>query len=185
MWDNEISPLYDVELEPGERRSEVGGDFARRIILHQPFDYAEAVAEDFLFGFSPVKSRRDRDLPVSRWQFQEHYPVFREPDTTEILRADGYERGVADGTLARSCARTSGSSTPAARCSRSRSSSASSARSELAARAALDYARPPSCSPSPRSPSTCRAWLSASSRGATSYPCSCSCPLPARSPWPR
>ena len=58
------------------------------------------MAEDFLFGFSPVKSRRDRDLPVSRWQFQEHYPVFREPDTTEILRADGYEHGVADGTLA-------------------------------------------------------------------------------------
>jgi 4-amino-4-deoxy-L-arabinose transferase-like glycosyltransferase len=100
MWDNEISPLYDVELEPDERRSEVGGDFARRVILHQPFDYAEVVAEDFLFGFSPVKSRRDRDLPVSRWQFQEHYPVFREPDTTEILRADGYEQGIADGTLA-------------------------------------------------------------------------------------
>ena len=100
MWDDEISPLYDVELEPGERRSEVGGDFARRVILHQPFDYAEVVAEDFLFGFSPVKTRRDRDLPVSRWQFQEHYPVFREPDTTEILRADGYDHGVADGTLA-------------------------------------------------------------------------------------
>ena len=100
MWDNEISPLYDVELEPGERRSEVGGDFARRVIRHQPFDYAEVVAKDFLFGFSPVKSRRDRDLPVSRWQFQEDYPVFREPDTTEILRADGYDHGVADGTLA-------------------------------------------------------------------------------------
>ena len=85
MWDNEISPLYDVEREPGERRSEVGGDFARRVILHQPFDYAEVVAEDFLFGFSPVKSRRDRDLPVSRWQFQEHYPVFREPDTTRDI----------------------------------------------------------------------------------------------------
>ena len=100
MWDNEVSPLYDVKLEPGERRAEVGGDFARRVILHQPFDYAEAVASDFFFGFSPVKSRRDRDLPVSRWQFQEHFPVYREPDTSEILRADGYENGVADGTLA-------------------------------------------------------------------------------------
>ncbi len=57
MWDNEISPLYDVELEPGERRSDVGGKFARRIILHQPLDYAEVVAKDFLFGFSPVKQR--------------------------------------------------------------------------------------------------------------------------------
>ncbi len=100
MWDNDVSPLYDVELEPGERRSEVGGDFARRIIRHQPFDYAEVVVEDFLYGFSPTKSRRSRDLPVSRWQFQEHYPVFREPETTEILRADGYDRGVADSTLA-------------------------------------------------------------------------------------
>ena len=100
MWDNAISPLYDVELEPGERRAEVGADFARRIIRHQPLDYAEVVAEDFLFGFWPWKKRRDRDLPVSRWQFQEHYPVFREPDTSEILRADGYDAGVADSTLA-------------------------------------------------------------------------------------
>ena len=100
MWDNEVSPLYDVELEPGERRAEVGGDFGRRVILHQPFDYAEAVASDFLFGFSPVKTHRDRDLPLARWQFQEHFPVYREPDTTEILRADGYDHGVADGTLA-------------------------------------------------------------------------------------
>jgi hypothetical protein len=100
MWDNEISPLYDVELEPGERRSEVGGDFAKRILVHQPFDYAEAVLEDFVYGFSPTHSRRTRDLPVSRWQFQEHYPVFREPETTEILRADGYDHGIADSTLA-------------------------------------------------------------------------------------
>ena len=100
MWDNKISPLYDVELEPGERRSQVGGRFARRIILHQPLDYAEAVAKDFVYGFSPTHSRRSRDLPVSRWQFQEHYPVFREPDTSEILHADGYDHGVADGTLA-------------------------------------------------------------------------------------
>ena len=100
MWDNAISPLYEVELEPGERRAEVGGDFARRIIRHQPLDYAEVVAEDFLFGFSPTKTRRSRDLPVSRWQFQEHFPVFREPETSGILHADGYERGVADSTLA-------------------------------------------------------------------------------------
>jgi 4-amino-4-deoxy-L-arabinose transferase-like glycosyltransferase len=100
MWNNQVSPLYDVELEPGERRADVGGEFARRIIRHQPFDYAQVIAEDFAFGFWPWKKRRERDLPVSRWQFQEHYPVFREPDTTEILRADGYESGVADSTLA-------------------------------------------------------------------------------------
>jgi hypothetical protein len=100
MWNNKVSPLYDVELEPGERRAEVGGDFARRVIRHQPLDYAEVVVEDFLFGFWPWKKRRDRDLPVSRWQFQDHFPVFREPDTSEILREDGYERGIADSTLA-------------------------------------------------------------------------------------
>lgn len=100
MWNNKISPLYDVELEAGQRRSEVGGRFARRIILHQPLDYAEAVAKDFVYGFSPTHSRRSRDLPVSRWQFQEHYPVFREPETSEILSDDGYDHGIADGTLA-------------------------------------------------------------------------------------
>jgi hypothetical protein len=100
MWNNTVSPLYDVELEPGETRADVGGEFARRILWHQPLDYAEVVLEDFAFGFWPWKKRRERDLPVSRWQFQEDYPVFREPDTTEILRADGYEQGVADSTLA-------------------------------------------------------------------------------------
>ena len=100
MWVDEISPLYDLELEPGQRRPTVGGEFARRIILHQPLDYAKVVAEDVLYGFSPTKSRRAGDLPVARWQFQEHFPVYREPDTSEILRDDGYERGVADGTLA-------------------------------------------------------------------------------------
>jgi hypothetical protein len=100
MWDNKVSPLYDVQLEPGERRSEVGGDFAKRILLHQPFDYAEAVLEDFAYGFSPTHSRRARDLPVSRWQFQDDYPVFREPETSEILADDGYDHGIADSTLA-------------------------------------------------------------------------------------
>jgi hypothetical protein len=100
MWANDISPLYDLELGPDDRRPEIGGAFARRIILHQPLDYAEVVAEDVLHGFSPTKSRREGDLPVSRWQFQEYFPVFREPDTSEILNRDGYERGIADETLA-------------------------------------------------------------------------------------
>jgi hypothetical protein len=58
------------------------------------------VLEDFVYGFSPTHSRRARDLPVSRWQFQDDYPVFREPETSEILRDDGYDHGVADSTLA-------------------------------------------------------------------------------------
>jgi hypothetical protein len=100
MWANDISPLYDLELRPGQRRPEVAGNFARRIIRHQPLDYAEAVLADFAYGFSPTHSRRARDLPVSRWQFQRDYPVFRAAETRRILRADGYEHGVADGTLA-------------------------------------------------------------------------------------
>lgn len=100
MWAGDISPLYDLELGPGDRRPEIGGKFARRIILHQPLDYAKVVIEDVLYGFMPTKSRRHDDLPVSRWQFQEHFPVYREPDTSEILAADGYDRGIADATLA-------------------------------------------------------------------------------------
>ena len=100
MWDNEISPLYDVELEPGERRSEVGGDFARRIVLHQPLDYAEVVAEDFLFGFSPIKSRRERDLPTLALAVPGALPGLSRARDDAILQADGYEHGVADWTLA-------------------------------------------------------------------------------------
>ena len=100
MWANDISPLYDLELEPGQRRPEVAGSFARRVIRHQPLDYAGAVLSDFVYGFSPTHSRRARDLPVSRWQFQREYPVFRAAETRRILQADGYDHGVADGTLA-------------------------------------------------------------------------------------
>jgi hypothetical protein len=100
MWANDISPLYDLELREGERRPEIGGEFARRIILHQPLDYAKVVAEDVLYGFSPTRTQRAGDLPVSRWHFREHFPVYRGPETSEILRDDGYERGIADGTLA-------------------------------------------------------------------------------------
>ena len=100
MWNENVSPLYDVELREGQTRPDVGGAFARRIILHQPVDYAKAVVEDVLHGFSPTKSRRPDDLDVSRWQFQEHFPVFRKRVSDEFLNADGYERGIADGTLA-------------------------------------------------------------------------------------
>ena len=100
MWDNAVSPLYDLEIKEGQRRPAVAGSFARRVILHQPLDYAEAVLSDFFYGFSPTHSRRQRDPPVSRWQFQRDFPVFREEETAEILRADGYDHGIADGTLA-------------------------------------------------------------------------------------
>jgi hypothetical protein len=100
MWANDISPLYELELGPGDRRPEIGGKFARRIILHQPLDYAKEVVKDSLYGFSPTKTQRSGDPALSRWQFQEYFPVFREPDTSEILAADGYDHGIADGTLA-------------------------------------------------------------------------------------
>jgi len=101
MWANDISPVYDLDLQEGERRPEVAGEFARRIIRHQPLDYAEIVAEDVLHGFSPTKSQRDDDLPVSRWQFQEELPLYySKPQWTEVLNADGYERAIADDTLA-------------------------------------------------------------------------------------
>lgn len=98
MWSRSRSPVYRVEPE---RRVELAGSFARRTIRHQPFDYAEAVLSDFVYGFSPVKGQREGDLPVERWRFQTYFPMFREPDTSEILRADGYERGQVARPLAR------------------------------------------------------------------------------------
>ena len=100
MWNNKRSPLYRLGLER-EERVEVGGRFARRVILHQPLDYAVEVGADFLYGFWPTHSERRRDPPVSRWQFQREFPVYRdrESETAEILRADGYSEGVADRTL--------------------------------------------------------------------------------------
>jgi hypothetical protein len=99
MWSKKRSPVFDVELPEGRTRPEVAGEFARAVIRHQPLDYAREVTQDFFRAFSPVKNVGEGELPVSRWQFQLEFPVYRE-EVTEALRAHGDVRGRVDRDLA-------------------------------------------------------------------------------------
>ena len=45
----------DLHPPAGRSRDAVVRDFSLRILRHQPLDYAEAVGQDLLYGFSPVR----------------------------------------------------------------------------------------------------------------------------------
>jgi hypothetical protein len=71
-----LSPLYRVEPPPGKTRNDVAGDFAKRIIKHQPHTYLKVVASEFLRGFAPTRTQRDGEPPVGQWQFVTTEPIF-------------------------------------------------------------------------------------------------------------
>ena len=100
-----------VMLPPGKDRKSVLRDFARRVFVHQPLELAKHVATDFTKAFAPRRIEFPRDVPLSRWQFQRHYPTFGldataatrtygggEPHVVEPLAAflRGYQLSVGD-----------------------------------------------------------------------------------------
>jgi hypothetical protein len=83
------SPYPDaIDPPPGKSRDEVLRDFSRRVILHQPFDFAQEVATDFAKGFTWRRKTFAGDAPLSRWQFQRHYPTFG-PDEVAATEEHG------------------------------------------------------------------------------------------------
>jgi hypothetical protein len=77
-----------VMLPPGKDRKAVLRDFARRVFVHQPLELAKHVATDFTKAFAPRRIEFPRDVPLSRWQFQRHYPAFR-LDPIPVVRTYG------------------------------------------------------------------------------------------------
>ncbi|HEV2309885.1 MAG TPA: glycosyltransferase, partial [Acidimicrobiia bacterium] len=73
---HDLALLNRIQPPPGMTRSEVERDFALRVFRQQPLDLVQAVASDFAHGFSWSRTSRTTDVPVSRWQFQLHYPVY-------------------------------------------------------------------------------------------------------------
>jgi hypothetical protein len=84
QW-GQYSPIWLID--PGSR-SRLAGDFARRVIRHQPWDYARAVTHDFRRGFALTRTSRPGELWISRWHFPMTYPVYLK-DTAAIIRAHG------------------------------------------------------------------------------------------------
>lgn len=83
------SPYPDaVTPPPGKTRDEVLRDFSRRVIVHQPFDFAREVVTDFAKGFTWRRKTFAGDAPLSRWQFQRDYPTFG-PEPVPVTREHG------------------------------------------------------------------------------------------------
>jgi hypothetical protein len=87
MWALKRSPQYRVRPPAGKTTQEVLAEFNRRIILHQPVDYAGLVARDFVRGFQPFRTVREADVPVTPWQFAPAVPrKTGVPDRAELYR---------------------------------------------------------------------------------------------------
>jgi Glycosyl transferase family 2 len=69
---------------PGKTVDQVLGDFGRRVIRHQPLDFARAVLADAarVFAWQRTDGPDTGYPPVGRWQFQEQYPTF--PGSVEV-----------------------------------------------------------------------------------------------------
>jgi hypothetical protein len=83
-WSRKQSPIFRLRVpaslargkESQVARSQVAGNFAKRIIRHQPLTYLHAVEKSFVRGFAPTRTTHKGEVPVGRWQFQDHYPVY-------------------------------------------------------------------------------------------------------------
>jgi hypothetical protein len=84
MW-NPRSPQVTLQAPPGMNKGHIILDFDRRIIEHQPLAYLEAVGEDMLYSFSPVRGDGPEHYPVWYHQFHRYFPTT--PDRTATIRA--------------------------------------------------------------------------------------------------
>ena len=69
---NPQSPQWTFHPPAGMSRDAVVRDFSLRILRHQPLAYAEAVARDALYGFSPVRGAGPERYSPAYLQFQTH-----------------------------------------------------------------------------------------------------------------
>ena len=74
MWDLRRSPQYQLNLPAGMTVEQVLADFDRRIVRHQPVDYALLVGRDVLRGFQPFRTVGPKDVPPTPWLLRQKLP---------------------------------------------------------------------------------------------------------------
>lgn len=106
---NPASPVRQLLAAgvPPRQVSELASSFNRGVLRAQPLDVAAAVTIDFVKGFRWQRVDAPGDVPVSRWQFQTHYPQFShdpynpEPHAVDRTLAEaGYPHPVVNQPLA-------------------------------------------------------------------------------------
>jgi hypothetical protein len=70
------SPLKAYNAPAGLNRYAVIASFDRQVFLQQPGRVLTAIAGDGLKLFALTRTSSQTGTPISRWQFQEHYPTF-------------------------------------------------------------------------------------------------------------
>jgi hypothetical protein len=74
MWDVRRSPQYRLIPPAGRTVEQVLADFDRRVVLHQPVDYAVLVARDVLHGFQPFRTVGPKDVSPTPWLLRQKLP---------------------------------------------------------------------------------------------------------------
>lgn len=69
-----FSPYATYKPPPGEDKDAVAGRFTRRVLLHQPEEYARLVVSDFLYGFGWTRHNRQDAIGARYWRFTVDYP---------------------------------------------------------------------------------------------------------------
>lgn len=82
------SPIQDVKPPPGDDVNEVAARFARRIIVHQPTDYARAVGGDFLEYFQPLRRTGSLDDDLAETELQTDRVSFVDSPRAEKMIRD-------------------------------------------------------------------------------------------------
>ena len=85
---NPQSPQWTFQPPAGMSRDAVVRDFSLRILRHQPLAYAEAVARDFGYGFSPVRGAGPERYSPAYLRFQTYVRPDRQAYAS--IRALGY-----------------------------------------------------------------------------------------------
>jgi hypothetical protein len=83
------SPQWTFRPPAGMSRDTVVRDFSLRILEHQPVAYAEAVADDFFYGFSPVRGAGPEHYSPAYLQF--HRYILYDPQADASIAALGYK----------------------------------------------------------------------------------------------
>lgn len=86
MWSTKLSPQYHVQRPPGTSVEALLADFNRRIVLHQPDDYARLVGWDLLRGFQPFRATGPRDVAITPWLFHTGLPDNVVPNSRGLYR---------------------------------------------------------------------------------------------------
>jgi hypothetical protein len=89
MW-NHHSPQWKYHPPPGKKTGTVVGEFALRVIAHQPLTYARVVGVDYVYGFAPVRHTGPERYPEQYLQLQTSFPVFTWEDTGRVLWTYGH-----------------------------------------------------------------------------------------------